>query len=163
MNTGLAEFHAASQPWDIHASHPGVAIQSGAHGLPAQIRVAAADNTTTVIRSLSTPCSTRSAPQSCRTENISTRRPPAASRFIGSGNRQRQRPGAASQTHGHRDQRHSQPQAALGLVLLGVFLVIAVELLGIRSLTFAVGAYLPIGTTLPIFVGGVVRWLVDAP
>jgi len=48
-----------------------------------------------------------------------------------------------------------------GLVLLGVSLVIAVELLGIRSLTFAVGAYLPIGTTLPIFVGGVVRWLVD--
>ena len=48
-----------------------------------------------------------------------------------------------------------------GLVLLGVALVIAVELLGIRSLTFAVGAYLPIGTTLPIFVGGVVRWLVD--
>jgi uncharacterized oligopeptide transporter (OPT) family protein len=38
-----------------------------------------------------------------------------------------------------------------GLVLLGVSLVIAVELLGIRSLTFAVGAYLPIGTTLPIF------------
>ena len=35
-----------------------------------------------------------------------------------------------------------------GLVLLGVSLVIAVELLGIRSLTFAVGAYLPIGTTL---------------
>ena len=48
-----------------------------------------------------------------------------------------------------------------GLVLLGVSLVIAVELLGIRSLTFAVGAYLPIGTTLPIFVGGVVRWFVD--
>ena len=48
-----------------------------------------------------------------------------------------------------------------GLVLLGVSLVIAVELLGIRSLPFAVGAYLPIGTTLPIFVGGVVRWLVD--
>ena len=48
-----------------------------------------------------------------------------------------------------------------GLVLLGVSLVIAVELLGIRSLTFAVGAYLPIGTTLPIFVGGVVRWIVD--
>jgi uncharacterized oligopeptide transporter (OPT) family protein len=48
-----------------------------------------------------------------------------------------------------------------GLVLLGVFLVIGVELLGIRSLTFAVGAYLPIGTTLPIFCGGVIRWLVD--
>jgi hypothetical protein len=37
-----------------------------------------------------------------------------------------------------------------------------VELLGIRSLPFAVGAYLPIGTTLPIFCGGLVRWLVDA-
>jgi uncharacterized oligopeptide transporter (OPT) family protein len=49
-----------------------------------------------------------------------------------------------------------------GLVLIGVSLVIAVELLGIRSLPFAVGAYLPIGTTLPIFCGGVVRWIVDA-
>ncbi len=48
-----------------------------------------------------------------------------------------------------------------GLVLVGVSLVAAIELLGIRSLTFAVGAYLPIGTTLPIFVGGVVRWFVD--
>ena len=47
------------------------------------------------------------------------------------------------------------------LVLLGVALVIMVELLGIRSLTLAVGAYLSIGTTLAIFVGGVVRWLVD--
>jgi uncharacterized oligopeptide transporter (OPT) family protein len=49
-----------------------------------------------------------------------------------------------------------------GLVLLGVSLVIAVELLGIRSLSFAVGAYLSIGTTLAIFVGGVVRWMVDS-
>jgi putative OPT family oligopeptide transporter len=48
-----------------------------------------------------------------------------------------------------------------GLVMLGVFLVITVELLGIRSLAFAVGAYLSIGTTLAIFVGGAVRWLVD--
>ncbi|RXS93711.1 OPT family oligopeptide transporter [Silvibacterium dinghuense] len=48
-----------------------------------------------------------------------------------------------------------------GLVLLGVFLVIAVELLGIRSLSFAVGAYLSIGTTLAIFVGGIMRWMVD--
>ncbi len=47
------------------------------------------------------------------------------------------------------------------LVLLGVALVIAVELLGVRSLTFAVGAYLSIGTTLAIFVGGVMRWMVD--
>jgi putative OPT family oligopeptide transporter len=47
------------------------------------------------------------------------------------------------------------------LVLLGVALVIGVELLGIRSLTFAVGAYLSIGTTLAIFCGGVMRWMVD--
>jgi putative OPT family oligopeptide transporter len=48
-----------------------------------------------------------------------------------------------------------------GLVLLGMFLVIAVELLGVRSLSFAVGAYLSIGTTLAIFCGGVVRWMID--
>ena len=47
------------------------------------------------------------------------------------------------------------------LVLLGVFVVIVVELLGVRSLTFAVGAYLSIATTLAIFVGGVMRWMVD--
>ncbi len=50
---------------------------------------------------------------------------------------------------------------AWGLVLLGVALVIGIELLGVRSLTFAVGAYLSIGTTLAIFCGGVVRWLVE--
>ncbi len=48
-----------------------------------------------------------------------------------------------------------------GLVMLGVFLVIAIELLGIRSLAFAVGSYLSIATTAAIFCGGVVRWLVD--
>lgn len=47
------------------------------------------------------------------------------------------------------------------LVLLGVALVIGIELLGVRSLTFAVGAYLSIATTLAIFVGGLVRWLAD--
>ncbi len=52
-------------------------------------------------------------------------------------------------------------QLPWGLVLLGVFLVVAVELLGIRSLSFAVGSYLSIATTLAIFVGGVVRWMVD--
>lgn len=49
-----------------------------------------------------------------------------------------------------------------GLVLLGVALVAVVELLGVRSLTFAVGAYLSIATTLAIFIGGLVRWLVDS-
>jgi putative OPT family oligopeptide transporter len=47
------------------------------------------------------------------------------------------------------------------LVLLGVFLVIAIELLGIRSLPFAVGSYISIATTSAIFAGGMVRWLVE--
>lgn len=47
------------------------------------------------------------------------------------------------------------------LVLLGVFLVIAIELLGIRSLAFAVGSYLSIATTMAIFTGGVVRWAAE--
>ncbi|HXW54984.1 MAG TPA: oligopeptide transporter, OPT family [Candidatus Cybelea sp.] len=47
------------------------------------------------------------------------------------------------------------------LVFLGVFLVVAVELLGIRSLPFAVGSYLSIATTMAMFAGGVVRWLAE--
>jgi OPT oligopeptide transporter protein len=34
-------------------------------------------------------------------------------------------------------------------------------LLGVRSLPFAVGAYLPIDTTMAIFAGGVIRWLAE--
>jgi putative OPT family oligopeptide transporter len=48
-----------------------------------------------------------------------------------------------------------------GLVLVGVFVSVTLELCGIHSLSFAVGAYLPIATTAPIFAGGVVRWLVE--
>lgn len=48
------------------------------------------------------------------------------------------------------------------LVLLGVALVLAVELMGVRSLTLAVGAYLSVATTLAIFVGSVIRWMADA-
>jgi putative OPT family oligopeptide transporter len=44
------------------------------------------------------------------------------------------------------------------LVLLGVFLVITIELIGVPSLPWAVGCYLPISTATPIFVGGLVRW-----
>jgi len=47
------------------------------------------------------------------------------------------------------------------LVLMGVALVLAVELLGVRSLAFAVGSYLSIATTMAIFAGGAVRWLVE--
>jgi putative OPT family oligopeptide transporter len=48
-----------------------------------------------------------------------------------------------------------------GLVLMGVAMVVAVELLGIRSLSFAVGSYLSVGTTAAIFCGGVVKWLAE--
>ena len=52
-------------------------------------------------------------------------------------------------------------QLPWGLVLLGVFIAIVLELSGVSSLAFAVGVYLPISTSAPIYVGGMVRWLVD--
>src|ERR1700687_4909230 len=48
------------------------------------------------------------------------------------------------------------------LVLMGVALVIAVEVLGVRSLAFATGSYLSIATTGAMFAGGLVRALVEA-
>ncbi len=48
-----------------------------------------------------------------------------------------------------------------GLVLFGVMIAVVLELCGVSSLAFAVGAYLPISSSTPIFVGGMVRWLVD--
>ena len=48
------------------------------------------------------------------------------------------------------------------LVLMGVALVIAVEILGVRSLAFATGSYLSIATTAAMFAGGLVRWAVEA-
>jgi uncharacterized oligopeptide transporter (OPT) family protein len=48
-----------------------------------------------------------------------------------------------------------------GLVLAGVFLAVTLELCGVHSLSFAVGAYLPIATTAPIMAGGLVRWFVQ--
>src|SRR5204863_4511060 len=48
------------------------------------------------------------------------------------------------------------------LVLMGVALVIAVEILGVRSLAFATGSYLPLGTTAAMFAGGLLRLLVEA-
>lgn len=46
-------------------------------------------------------------------------------------------------------------------VFVGVFLAVVMELCGIRSLSFAVGAYLPLSTTLPIAIGGAIKGLVD--
>jgi putative OPT family oligopeptide transporter len=48
-----------------------------------------------------------------------------------------------------------------GLVLIGVFLTIAIEIMGLQSLPIAVGVYLPISTSASMFAGGVVRWLVE--
>ncbi|MEJ7684254.1 MAG: oligopeptide transporter, OPT family [Segetibacter sp.] len=46
-------------------------------------------------------------------------------------------------------------------VFVGVALAVTMELCGIKSLSFAVGAYLPLSTTLPIFAGGAIRGIVD--
>ncbi|MBU6177402.1 MAG: OPT/YSL family transporter [Bacteroidetes bacterium] len=46
-------------------------------------------------------------------------------------------------------------------VLVGVFIAIVMELCGIKALSFAIGIYLPLSTTFPIFIGGAVRGLVE--
>jgi putative OPT family oligopeptide transporter len=48
-----------------------------------------------------------------------------------------------------------------GLVLFGVMSSIVLELCGVSSLAFAVGVYLPLASSAPLFVGGLVRWFVD--
>ncbi len=48
-----------------------------------------------------------------------------------------------------------------GLVLLGAMISLVLEMSGIASLAFAVGVYLPLSSTSPIFIGGMVRWLGD--
>jgi putative OPT family oligopeptide transporter len=47
------------------------------------------------------------------------------------------------------------------LVLLGVFISVVLELCGIAALPFAVGVYLPLSSSAPIAIGGLVRWLVE--
>jgi putative OPT family oligopeptide transporter len=42
-------------------------------------------------------------------------------------------------------------------VLVGAFIAVTMEMCGVASLAFAVGAYLPLSTTLPIFIGGLIR------
>ncbi len=52
-------------------------------------------------------------------------------------------------------------QLPWALVLFGVMIACVLELCGVSSLAFAVGVYLPISSSSPIFVGGLIRWLVD--
>ncbi|MES2568746.1 MAG: OPT/YSL family transporter, partial [Verrucomicrobiota bacterium] len=54
---------------------------------------------------------------------------------------------------------HKLPWA---LVLFGVMIAIVLEMAGIPSLAFAVGVYLPLATSMPVLIGGAVRWLVDS-
>jgi len=49
-------------------------------------------------------------------------------------------------------------QLPWGLVLLGVMIAIVLEMSGIPSLAFAVGVYLPLSSSSPIFIGGMIRW-----
>ena len=46
-------------------------------------------------------------------------------------------------------------------VLVGVFIALVVELCGIKALSFAIGIYLPLSTTLPIFIGGAIRGIAE--
>ena len=46
-------------------------------------------------------------------------------------------------------------------VLVGVFIAIVMELCGIKALSFAIGIYLPLSTTLPIFIGGAIRGIAE--
>jgi putative OPT family oligopeptide transporter len=163
MNTGLQEFHVASQPWDVSALHPGVTIQSDTQHLPNLIRVIGPDGKTTTTHQKSEYI-LLNAIGSTELQDGKYLYSPTAGQI------------EVHWIQGIGSAAAPAPQARLmatvingiltrklpwGLVLIGVSIVIAVELLGIRSLPFAVGAYLPIGTTLPIFVGGVVRWMVD--
>ena len=47
------------------------------------------------------------------------------------------------------------------LVILGGVIAVILEMCGIGALAFAVGVYLPLSSSTPIFIGGIVRWLVD--
>jgi putative OPT family oligopeptide transporter len=52
-------------------------------------------------------------------------------------------------------------QLPWGLVLLGVMIALTLEMSGIPSLAFAVGVYLPLSSSSPIFIGGMIRYLSD--
>ncbi len=162
MNQNLQVFRAAPQAWDINASHPGVAVQRDTKGLVEQFPVIAPDGSKSIHQK--SEYIVLNAIGSSELANGKYLYSPATGRI-----EVRWIPGIGSE-------RAAAPQAQLmatvingilsrklpwGLVMIGVFLVIAIELLGIRSLSLAVGAYLSIGTTLAIFTGGVMRALID--
>jgi putative OPT family oligopeptide transporter len=163
MNQGFQEFHAMPHAWNLSVPHEGVNVQNDLNSLDDQFPVIGPNNTKTVHhKSEYIVLNAIGSPELANGKYLYSK----ATKEI-----------EVQWISGIGSKNASAPQAQLmatvingilsrklpwGLVLLGVFLVIAVELLGIRSLSFAVGAYLPIATTLPIFVGGMVRWLADA-
>ena len=46
-------------------------------------------------------------------------------------------------------------------IMVGIFIAVTMELCNIKALAFAIGLYLPLSTTLPIFVGGAVKGIID--
>jgi OPT family oligopeptide transporter len=46
-------------------------------------------------------------------------------------------------------------------VMVGVFIAVMIELCGIKALAFSIGLYLPLSTTLPIFIGGAIKGIID--
>ncbi|MGA9061355.1 MAG: oligopeptide transporter, OPT family [Terracidiphilus sp.] len=163
MNRGLQTFREAPQAWNINAPHPGVEIQHDTKGLIDEFPVIAPNGATAIHHK--SDYIVLNAIGSSELANGKYLYSPVTGRI-----EVRWIPGIGSE-------KAAAPQAQLmatvingilsrklpwGLVMIGVFLVIAIELLGIRSLSLAVGAYLSIGTTLAIFTGGVMRLLVDA-
>ena len=79
-------------------------------------------------------------------------------------------------THAIGSEKFSAPQATLmatlakgilsfnldwQFVMVGVFIAVMIELCGIKALAFAIGLYLPLSTTLPIFIGGAIKGVID--
>ena len=163
MNRGLEEFRAMSQPWSLSVpdAMSGVTVEQ-MHFARAHFRVRSLDGAEQMWSGA--PYMLLNAVGSRHLPDGKYLYDPRSGRIV------------AQWIPGIGSERAAAPQARLmatvvhgiltrqlpwGLLLLGVFLVVVVELLGIRSLSFAVGFYLSIATTLPIFCGGVVRWMID--
>ena len=162
MNQGLAEFRQTAKPWDMSVAHSGVQVQEE-HFHQAQIHVITANKTIE-----NRPGNGYVLLNALNSAEL------ADGKYLYNPQTQQIE---VQWIQGIGSEKAAAPQARLmatvvngilgrklpwGLVLLGVFLVIAVELLGVRSLSFAVGAYLSIATTLAIFAGGIVRWMIDS-
>jgi putative OPT family oligopeptide transporter len=160
MNRGFEEFHTMQKTWDISAAHDGV--QNQGTFTRKEIHIAQAGGTATTL-----PGNEYILLNALGSHEL------ADGKYLYN---PQTKAIEVQWVEGIGSEKAAAPQARLmatvingilqqklpwALVLLGVFLVIAIELMGIRSLTFAVGSYLSIATTLAIFAGGVVRWMVD--